>query len=495
MPTGTARGRASDTATGPPGSRRSAAAAPREGPLVVLLPASRAAPPGQGVPGLVQAGQGRSRAGVPKVQGYRARRHRGPRRRTRTAAGGTPSRTAGWFAYACTVSHPRAPAPARARQGVDDAGAKAPGTPARRARSTRRGNPAPTPPGRGGGFRLAGCGGRAAARQLAGSAVTAQGGSVQVSAGVFSPAAPRRRRYYEMINAGGVERPRSGRSTLLPRKGPPVAVPSSFEHRSTGDSFQRGYWLARACHLAHKSREAIEEQAGARGFEVGSTPRDAKHSPRPAPGHPGPRPGRRPHDHHGVVRHKTGPDQSLALGRHHVSLGPGPGGTGWVHHGLVEALEAIYRRSKTPRPSRAPTAGSCSPPGTASPGPSPCRPERGRIRTSRGRPPTASTPTAGPAPVTRSRPRRTTRASPTACTGSSITTTSCPDCRPSPASPMSRPCAVSTGRDGSTTGMPLLGGLVERAQGMTADPLAPAGDGIRDHFMNNYIAVLEKNLS
>ncbi|MFG2549855.1 hypothetical protein [Streptomyces sp. NPDC048581] len=43
--------------------------------------------------------------------------------------------------------------------------------------------------------------------------------------------------------------------------------------------------------------------------------------------------------------------------------------------------------------------------------------------------------------------------------------------------------------------MPLLGGLVERAQGMTADPLAPADDGIRDHFMNNYIAVLEKNLS
>lgn len=41
--------------------------------------------------------------------------------------------------------------------------------------------------------------------------------------------------------------------------------------------------------------------------------------------------------------------------------------------------------------------------------------------------------------------------------------------------------------------MPLLGGLADRARGMTADPLAPGSDGIRDHFIFNYIEAMEKN--
>ncbi|MGA4879586.1 lipase family protein [Streptomyces lydicamycinicus] len=41
--------------------------------------------------------------------------------------------------------------------------------------------------------------------------------------------------------------------------------------------------------------------------------------------------------------------------------------------------------------------------------------------------------------------------------------------------------------------MPLLSGLVDRAQGLTADLLAPASDGIRDHFMDAYVNALEKN--
>lgn len=41
--------------------------------------------------------------------------------------------------------------------------------------------------------------------------------------------------------------------------------------------------------------------------------------------------------------------------------------------------------------------------------------------------------------------------------------------------------------------MPLLTGLVDRAKGFTADLLAPASDGVRDHFMHAYIDALEKN--
>lgn len=42
--------------------------------------------------------------------------------------------------------------------------------------------------------------------------------------------------------------------------------------------------------------------------------------------------------------------------------------------------------------------------------------------------------------------------------------------------------------------MPLLGSLTDRAGGLSTDPLAPAGDGVRDHFINAYVTALEKNL-
>ncbi|MGK5640104.1 lipase family protein [Streptomyces sp. URMC 126] len=41
----------------------------------------------------------------------------------------------------------------------------------------------------------------------------------------------------------------------------------------------------------------------------------------------------------------------------------------------------------------------------------------------------------------------------------------------------------------------LFGTLADRAKGYTADPLAPASDGVRDHSIHKYIAALEKNLA
>ncbi|KUL40948.1 lipase [Streptomyces sp. NRRL F-4489] len=39
--------------------------------------------------------------------------------------------------------------------------------------------------------------------------------------------------------------------------------------------------------------------------------------------------------------------------------------------------------------------------------------------------------------------------------------------------------------------MPLLGGLFDRGRGLTADLLAPAADGVRDHFIGAYVTALE----
>ncbi|MBB1255445.1 lipase family protein [Streptomyces alkaliterrae] len=42
--------------------------------------------------------------------------------------------------------------------------------------------------------------------------------------------------------------------------------------------------------------------------------------------------------------------------------------------------------------------------------------------------------------------------------------------------------------------MTVTGGLMDRVKGVTADPFAPASDGVRDHFMKNYLAALRDNL-
>ncbi|CAM5400567.1 hypothetical protein SBADM41S_01071 [Streptomyces badius] len=55
------------------------------------------------------------------------------------------------------------------------------------------------------------------------------------------------------------------------------------------------------------------------GLRRGAAPRDPVQAALPATGHPGIHRGERAHDHHRVPRHGTGPDQGLALGRHHTA--------------------------------------------------------------------------------------------------------------------------------------------------------------------------------
>ncbi|ROP41725.1 lipase family protein [Saccharothrix texasensis] len=44
------------------------------------------------------------------------------------------------------------------------------------------------------------------------------------------------------------------------------------------------------------------------------------------------------------------------------------------------------------------------------------------------------------------------------------------------------------------TSTSVVGNLLDRGKGMTADPFAPAADGVRDHLVKAYVAALEKNL-
>jgi triacylglycerol lipase len=43
--------------------------------------------------------------------------------------------------------------------------------------------------------------------------------------------------------------------------------------------------------------------------------------------------------------------------------------------------------------------------------------------------------------------------------------------------------------------MPVMANLFDRAKGLSADPFAPAGDGIRDHLIKAYVAALKRNSS
>ncbi|MGW2426306.1 lipase family protein [Streptomyces sp. NPDC001709] len=244
-----------------------------------------------------------------------------------------------------------------------------------------------------------------------------------------------------------------------------MAVPSSFDHRWTGYSLQRAYWLAQACDLFYKGREVIEEQARAWGLDQAR-----HHGTRFTP--PFPLQDTQACTLAGdmIITAFRGTEpariKKLALGRHHCAC-PGRGGTGWVHYGFAEALNSIYPEAEdTPAELRT-TAGRCfSRRLHLRPAPHP-RPGVGQgVQRGLRRP---------HVPVRRQQRHRAPAAA---------------------RAPFTHPCPGlrhigSAGRLHDS--MPLLGGLADRTMGMTADPLAPAG--VRDHFMSNYIAVLEKNLS
>ena len=42
--------------------------------------------------------------------------------------------------------------------------------------------------------------------------------------------------------------------------------------------------------------------------------------------------------------------------------------------------------------------------------------------------------------------------------------------------------------------MPFVSKPTDSFKGFTSDPFAPGADGIRDHFMDRYVALIEKNL-
>lgn len=275
-----------------------------------------------------------------------------------------------------------------------------------------------------------------------------------------------------------------------------MSVPSTIDHRATGYSLAHAYWLAKASDLAYKDEATIEEQARAWGFD-----RVRHHQTRFSP------PFRlqdtqaytAASDHMIVTAFRgTEPVQikdwlSDATTPHRRAPGP------VAPDSSTTASPTHWNRSaptsRTPSRSTAPTARPAGSPATASAAPWPCSPTPAGTWRSRAWPRTACTPTVSPAPATDSWPPPTTRASRTACTASSTTTTSCPRCPLEPVYTHVSALRYIDSRGRLRESMPLLGSLTDRAGGLATDPLAPAGDGVRDHFINAYVTALEKTLA
>ena len=273
-----------------------------------------------------------------------------------------------------------------------------------------------------------------------------------------------------------------------------MAVPVTFDHDSAGYSLERAYWLARAADLAYKDRAAIEDQAARWGFD-----RVRHHEIRFTPPFPlqdtqaftlaGERMivtafrGTEPAQIKDWLSDATAPPR------------PGPGGHGYVHHGFAEALEAIY-------PDVHDALGELRTGG------------RTVYFTGHGlggalamlagaRLYLEDPHLAADGVYTYGQPRTCDRLLAEAfhqgyggrmyrfVNNSDIV----PQLPPEPAFTHVRALRYFDSRGRLHESMPTLTLLGDRARGLTADALAPASDGVRDHFMRNYLAALENNLA
>ncbi|WP_331769923.1 hypothetical protein OG948_40125 (plasmid) [Embleya sp. NBC_00888] len=192
-----------------------------------------------------------------------------------------------------------------------------------------------------------------------------------------------------------------------------MAVPTAWDHTASGYSLPHAYWMAQAADLAYKDPAEVEARAHHWGFDR------VRHLASPHA---------MPFPIEDTQAYVMGSDRMVVAAfrgteptqiRDWLSDAttppvPGPGGTGFVHHGFNQALASVY--------------------------------------------------------------------------------------------PEVRDTVAGMRTDGQTVRhfdadgklhdrMPVLAGLADRAKGLTADPLAPASDGLRDHPMKNYPACLEKNLA
>ncbi|MFH9089598.1 lipase family protein [Streptomyces sp. NPDC017673] len=273
-----------------------------------------------------------------------------------------------------------------------------------------------------------------------------------------------------------------------------MAVPVAFDHTSTGYSLQRAYWLARAADLAYRDRAAIEEQAARWSFEE-----VRHHHTRFTP--PFPLQDTQAYtlasDRLIVTAFRgTEPDRIRDwLSDATTPPRPGPGGHGYVHQGFAEALasvhpavhdaltelrtddHAVYFTGHSLGGALAMLAGArlyLEEPHLAADG----------VYTY-GQPRTCD--------------RLLAEAFHEGFGGRTYRFVNNNDIvaqlPPEPAYTHVRSLRYFDSKGRLHESMPMLSVLGDRARGATADPFAPASDGVRDHSMHSYLAVLEQNLA
>ncbi len=273
-----------------------------------------------------------------------------------------------------------------------------------------------------------------------------------------------------------------------------MAVPTTFDHRAKSYSLPHAYCLARAADLAYKDRATIERQARDWGFtEV------RHHETRFTPPFPlqdtqactlaG--------DHMIVIAFRGTEPQQIRdwLSDASTPPWPGPGRTGYVHYGFGEALESVFpdvrkdvAELRTDDQSVWLTGHSLG----------------GALAMLAGARLMLEDPRlTADGVVTFGQPRTCDRLLAAAynkgfknrmyrfVNNNDIV----PQLPPEPAYTHvdSLRYIDSGGKVHDSVG--LLGGLADRAKGLTADAFAPASDGVRDHSMRNYLAALERNLA
>ncbi|MFJ9948295.1 lipase family protein [Kitasatospora sp. NPDC091207] len=272
-----------------------------------------------------------------------------------------------------------------------------------------------------------------------------------------------------------------------------MPVPTTFDHRAQGYDLAHAYWLARASELAYKDQDTIERQARAWGFDT-----VRHHETRFTP--PFPLQDTQAYtmagDHMIVTAFRGTEPQQIRdwLSDATTPPRPGPAGTGYVHYGFAEALTSVFpdirdtlTELRTDDQSLWLTGHSL--------GGALAMLAGARLHLEEPR-------LTADGVYTYGQPRTCDRLLATACNkgfkerihrfvnNNDIV----PQLPPEPAyTHVDTLRYIDSSGTLRTTG--LIGGFTDRAKGLTADPFAPASDGIRDHLLRNYITALEKNLT